>query len=682
MIKRLKKIILAGMFLLVFTSFLSLNAQWAVTYGGSENDEANFIQQTSDGGYIVVGETLSFGIGEGDIWILKLSSTGAIEWQRAYGGGDYDYARGIKQTSDDGYIVGGSTFSFGAGEKESWILKLNSAGDIEWQHKYGGDRWDHVSSILQTNDGGYVFVGCTGSFGAGSVDIWILKLSSAGDIEWQETYGGRYDDKSRSIQQTIDGGYIVAGLTNSFDVLDDEDIWVLKLSSEGDIEWQKTYGESRDDEAQSIQQTIDGGYIVAGWTNSFSDGYDDDIWDGYDDDIWVLKLSSEGDIEWHKIYGGDDVDRALAIQQTDDRGYIVAGWTNSFGVADDEDIWVLKLSSEGDIEWQKAYGGNYSQDYARAVLQAYDGGYVIAGATRSWGAGEEDVWILKLSPSGEINPGCVFIRSTDALVSYPTISPTDTNIIPMDTNIEPQDTNILPIDSDANVYQLCDSDICTLILSTSSGGTTNPEPGTYAYDIGAEVTLRAKAKSEIDNEYTFIEWTGNVQTSANPITITMDGNKTINAGFDILPEWGDDDTSDRYRGDGNDGWGGGSDWGGGGNECFIATAAYGSMLHPYVKILRDFRDRYLMPSELGRGFIKIYYKYSPWAADLISKHKVLKVVVRINLLPIIAISYSTLHLGPVITTAMLIFIFMLPVFFIWRYQRKLKRQIRRKKISN
>jgi len=548
MIKRLKGIILAVSLLLFFTSFLSLNAQWAITYGRSETDEAHSIQQTSDGGYIVAGDTWSFSIGEGDIWILKLSSTGAIEWQRSYGGGDYDYARCIKQTSDGGYIVGGSTFSFGAGEKEFWILKLNSAGDIEWQHRYGGDRWDHVSSILQTNDGGYVFSGCTGSFGAGSVDIWILKLSSAGDIEWQETYGGRYDDKSRSIQQTIDGGYIVAGWTNSFSDGCDDDIWILKLSSEGDIEWQKSYGESRDDEAQSIQQTIDGGYIVAGWTNSFSDGYDDDI--------WVLKLSSEGDIEWHKIYGGNDVDRALAIQQTDDKGYIVAGWTNSFGVVDDDDIWVLKLSLEGDIEWQKAYGGNYSQDYALAIQQADDGGYVIAGSTRSWGAGEEDVWILKLSPSGEINPGCVFIRSTDALVSYPDISPMDTNIIPMNTNIEPQDTNILPIDSNTNVYKLGESDICTLTLYTSEGGTIYPSPGSHTYDTGTEVTLNATPDSK--NDYIFDGWSGNVQTDANPITITMDGDKTISADFSIFVWGGGDDTSGGYRSDGYAEWGDGS----------------------------------------------------------------------------------------------------------------------------
>jgi uncharacterized delta-60 repeat protein len=654
----MKKKILAIMFFLIFTSLLSLNAQWAITYGGSETDEAYSIQQTSDGGYIVVGTTWSYSIGDGDIWILKLSSTGAIEWQRYYGGGNYDYARCIKQTSDGGYIVGGSTFSFGAGEKESWILKLNSAGDIEWQHRYGGDKWDHVSSILQTDDGGYVIAGCTGSFGAGSVDFWILKLSSAGDIEWQETYGGSSEDKARSIQQTIDGGYIVAGWTNSFGDGDDDDIWILKLTSEGDIEWQKAYGDSGYDKAQSIQQTLDGGYIVAGWTNSFGDGSGDDV--------WILKLNAAGDIEWHKIYSGSFNDRARSIQQTIDGGYIVAGCGYSFSAGNDDDFWILKLTSEGDIEWQKKYGGNYSTEYAHAIQQTNDGGYVIAGTTRSWGAGEEDIWILKLSPSGEINPSCVFIRSTDALVSYPDIIPMDTNIIPMDTNIEPQDTNILPLDSDANVYKLGESDICTLTLSSSAGGTTSPAPGTHIYDTGTEVTLNATPDPESD--YTFGEWSGNVQTDANPITITMDGDKTIDGDFYIPSEWGGGDGRDEYISDGYDGLGGRYD------ACFIATAAYGSKLHNYVKILRNFRDKYLMPSKIGRKIVDIYYKYSPFVADLIAKHKVLKIAVRISLLPMITFSYSMVRFGLIITAVMLVFIFVLPILSILIYQKK-KRQV-------
>jgi len=311
----MKRKVSAITFLIYFTSFLSLNAQWAKTYGGSEDDCAYSIQQTSDGGYIVAGDT--FGLGSGDIWILRLNSGGDIEWQKTYGGHLGEEAYSIQQTIDGGYIVGGWYPAFGF---NIWALKLSSNGDIEWQRRYG---FGKANSIQQTNDGGYI-VACEIFYDndVSEHDIIVFKLSSDGDIEWNKTYGGIKDDHAYSIQQTIDGGYIVAGATISFGA-GKEDIWVLKLFSDGTIEWQKTYGGSSSDKAHSIQQTNDGGYIVAGAGSR---------------DLLVLKLFSDGTIEWQKAYGGSENERARSIQQTIDGGYIVAGLTNSFGVG------------EGDIE--------------------------------------------------------------------------------------------------------------------------------------------------------------------------------------------------------------------------------------------------------------------------------------------------------------------------------------------
>jgi hypothetical protein len=224
---------------------------------------------------------------------------------------------------------------------------------------------------------------------------------------------------------------------------------------------------------------------------------------------------------------------------------------------------------------------------------------------------------------------------------------------PQDTNIEPQETNISPSDTSATVYNFC-SGKYILRINASSGGTTVPSPGIHTYDPGTGVTIRAIPS---DEKY-FGGWDGDASGSTNPITITMDSHKSIEANF--WAEWGNGDGGDLDLGP----------------SCFIATAAYGSLLHPYAKILREFRDRYLMPSKLGRKIVDLYYKYSPFAANFIAKHKALKVAVRINLLPIIAISYSILHFGPAITTILCIFIFMLPVFFVWRYRRKLKRHMR------
>ena len=321
MIERLKRIILTGSFFLIFGSFISLNAQWARTYGGIYSDWPNSIQQTSDAGYIIAGITRSFGAGSDDFWILKLSSDGEIEWQKTYGGSVNDEAHSIQQTIDGGYIVVGETSSFGTEGEDIWVLKLTSDGEIEWQKTYGGSEWGTDPSIQQTNDGGYIVAGEIEFYGAGLSDFWILKISSAGDVEWQKTYGGDKGDSASFIQQRDNGGYIVVGHTESFGA-GGADIWILKLSSDGEIEWQKAYGGSEDEEANSFQQTSDGGYIVAGCTESFGAG---------ENDFWILKLSSDGDIEWQKTYGESEGEGASSVQQTSEGGYIVAGSTNIYG---------------------------------------------------------------------------------------------------------------------------------------------------------------------------------------------------------------------------------------------------------------------------------------------------------------------------------------------------------------
>jgi len=264
---------------------------WDVLYGGSNLDYAHSIQQTSDGGYIVAGSTKSFGAGYYDAWVLKLDSTGDVSWQKSYGGDKSDYAYSIQQTTDGGYIVAGRTKSFGAGDNDIWILKLESNGNVSWQKTYGGRDYDFADSIQQTSDGGYIVAGSTQSFGAGYYDAWVLKLDSTGDVSWQKTYGGSNLDYAHSIQQTTDGGYILAGYSFS---AGDNDILILKLESNGNVTWQKTYGASYSDYARSIQQTSDGGYIVAGYTPSF---------DGDDVDFWVLKLDSTGEIPGCNIMG-------------------------------------------------------------------------------------------------------------------------------------------------------------------------------------------------------------------------------------------------------------------------------------------------------------------------------------------------------------------------------------------
>ena len=781
----MKRTIFIQILFIFLISFTSLYAQWAKTYGGSNNDRAFSIQQTSDGGYIAAGYTESFGAGGRDIWVLKLDSNSTIEWQRAFGGSDDEWANSIQQTSDGGYIAAGISFSFGAGSGDFWILKLDSTGNIEWQVTYGGSKKDYAKSIQQTSDGGYIVEGQTYSFGSGWNDIWILKLSSVGEIEWQRTYGGRSDEQAWWIQQTNDGGYIAAGVSFSFGS-GYSDFWVLKLDSEGNIEWLQTYGGRYNDGISVIQETSDGGYVATGFTDFFSTGYSD---------IWILKLDSEGEMEWQRTYGGSNSDYGHFIQQTSDEGYIVSGCTFSFGNGS-RDGWIVKLTSIGDIEWQHTYGGS-GYDCAHSIQQTSNRGYIAAGFTESFGAGSKDIWILKLDSSGEISPSCDFMGISSATITDSFLTHQDTYITPQETTVTPYDTSVFPQETEATVTLLCSNQEYTLTISTTPGGTTEPVPDTYTDYGGTKGTIAAIP----DSGYKFSEWSGDASGSENPITITMDKDKSITANFIrqytltiaageggttnptpgnhffntgtevsitatpnadfIFSGW----TGDVPYGSENDnpitinmdtdksitanfirscqlkitsGNGGTTDplpgtytynsgtevdvtafpeegyefseWRGdaSGSEnpititvdqdkwikaiftspdeedessswelnCFIATAAYDSPFHSHVEILRNFRDKYLITNKLGRKLVKLYYKYSPPLANIIAKHKTLKIAVRISLLPLVAFGYAMVYFGP-IKIFTLGFLFIFSFFLSWFIvkRRKKRRQI-------
>ncbi len=350
--------------------------QWQKCFGGSGNDVANSIQQTSDSGYIVAGYTssndgdVSGNHGSNDFWIVKLNKNGTIQWQKCLGGSNSEGANSIQQTSDGGYIVAGNSNSIDGdvtvnlGSSDYWIVKMDSTGNIQWQKSRGGSDDDYALSIQQTSDGGYIVAGHSWS-NNGNVsgnhfknDYWIIKLSPAGTMQWQKCLGGRKQDVAYSIQQTPDGGYIVAGSTcsNGWDVKYNHslqqgyaDCWIVKLDSAGNIQWQKPLGGYFYDEGRSIQLTSDGGYIVAGYTRSI--GADVSGNHG-SSDYWIVKLDTAGIIQWQKSFGGSDFDYAESIQQTADGGYIVAGSTKSnngnvSGNHGGYDYWIVKLFADG-----------------------------------------------------------------------------------------------------------------------------------------------------------------------------------------------------------------------------------------------------------------------------------------------------------------------------------------------
>lgn len=477
-------------------------AQWAATYAGAGGADAEFIQQTSDGGYIVLAES-NIIAGAQDFWVFKLDPAGKIEWQKLYGGAELDDAQPIQQTSDGGYIVAGQTCSFGDADGDLWILKLFPNGNVDWQKTYGGDGEDEATSIQQTDDDGdgvaddgYIVAGFTDSFGAGG-DIWVLKLDSSGNVQWQKTYGGGGSDEPFSIRQTSDRGYIIAGDTDSFSAGFDVDVWVLKLKPDdavggpGQIDWQKTYGGDDSDFANSIQQTdddgdgvADDGYIVAGFIDAGAGGIK----------FWVLKLNAAGSIAWQKIYGEGPRDFATYIRQTDDDGdgsaddgYIVTGATGLPG-----DFWVLKLFSNGNVHWQKAYGGEQSERRAESIEQTTDGGFVTAGSTQSFGAGN-DVLVLKLRQDGSIDPSCIFIRNTDVSVVNSDAGAQDTEVGGIGSDVTPQASNAVPQDTDVAENFVCRTiEDCTNGIDDDLDGRVDcedPDCRRHPFCLGAVPTL-------------------------------------------------------------------------------------------------------------------------------------------------------------------------------------------------
>lgn len=361
------------------------------TFGGLNSDIAYSLVQTLDEGYIIAGYTLSFGQGNRDVYLIRTDVNGDLLWSKTFGAGNTDYAWTVQQTVDGGFIIGAHTGSFGAGSHDIYLIKCNLAGVLMWTHVYGGSSADGAYSLQQTSDSGFIISAHTSSIGAGQHDVYLIKTNIDGDTVWTRSYGGSGGDYLRSVQQTNDGGYISVAETFSFGE-GSADVYLVKTDSLGNLLWAKTYGGISSDYGYSVKQTSDSGYIVAGYTNSFGAG-------GYD--LYLIKTDALGDLLWSKTYGGVSSDYGYSLSLCQDGGYVIAGYTLSFGT--NGELLLIRTDSVGNLLWSRTFGGS-GADYGWSVQQTIDGGYVIGGYTSSFGAGSNDVYIIKTDEFG--NSGC------------------------------------------------------------------------------------------------------------------------------------------------------------------------------------------------------------------------------------------------------------------------------------
>jgi hypothetical protein len=360
---------------------------WTRTFGSTEYDLGYCVQQTTDGGYIIVGETCSYGAGGADIYIIKTFSDGRQHWSKTAGGTGDDIGVCIQQITD-GYIIVGHTNSFGAGVWDVYLVRIELDGTVLWSRAYGWIGSDYGHSVQQTSDEGYIIVGTTDSGGHGGDDIWLIKTDEVGRQVWGRFIGGADVDRGYSVKQVSDGGYIVVGCTKSYGS-GNFDVWLVKTDSLGVPSWDRTFGGGYLDVGCSIQQAADGGYIIAGHTLSFGPG---------NGDVFFIKTDDDGQYEWSNAYGvAAYSEEAYAVVQTVDGGYLAVGHTT----ANQNDVYLVKTDDSGNGVWTKTVGGS-DMDHGKSVIQTSDGGFVVVGYTLSYGAGGQDVYLIKLASDESI----------------------------------------------------------------------------------------------------------------------------------------------------------------------------------------------------------------------------------------------------------------------------------------
>ncbi len=472
----------AFIFILLFLAFFAFDcplfsaSYWAFTYGGPNKDVS--YSSVFDGSFfLVVGETNSFGYGGSDAWVIKLDKDGFPVWEKAYGGFSDEWINSVAPTDDGGYILVGYTYSFGQGDGSFFVLKIDSQGNIVWSRAYGEPgKESEALCVVPTSDGSFVVVGSMMDV-SGKYDMWVIKLDSDGGILWQKRYYGSYDTIPYSAVECDDGSIVVVGETYIPSRDRNSDVFILKLrSDDGGILWAKYYGDNGDDYAYSAVD-VGGGLVVGGSTGSLGAG-------SYD--FWLAKIGYDGEVSWWKTYGGSGSDELRSVSVAGDGGFILAGSTGSFGRGND-DVMLLKVESDGSPEWIGVYGGANS-DKVYSAVELSDGTVFFSGETKSYGdVNKGDLLVARVVEGGSMgSAGCGF----ETVVPLSNLSSSDVSFSSGSLNLSVTETEAVP---DGPVVQETD------IYPGNVCGTPGDANGDGVVDIvDALVVARYTLYSDVD----------------------------------------------------------------------------------------------------------------------------------------------------------------------------------------
>lgn len=412
----IRSVFLAITLYFFFADALMLRAQSQLcrTYGGPGDEKCYALVEASDGGYVMAGQTNSFGAGGIDVYVVKINAPGNIVWTKTIGGAGVDYVYSMDVTSDGGYILGGTTSSYGAGGEDMYFIKLDAGGNIQWTKVVGGAGADRGQEVVQTNDGGYAMAGQTNSFGSSNDDMYVVKLDAAGNLIWDKRFGTAGSlDQAFSLTATSDGGLALCGTSYFFTgaaASSSTEYAIIKLDAAGSLQWTRLIRNPDapniyPDYARSIIQTADGGYMISG------DAGRKKASGGYVPKIFLVKLDASGNVSWNRFYGATSIpgfsaensEYGESVIQTSDGGYVVAGYSFSFNYNYAQarsaglEFYIIKVDGSGNLLWTRIIG-EQDNDIGKVVIATSDGGFAVAGYVQPAVAGSrtEDFYFVKL----------------------------------------------------------------------------------------------------------------------------------------------------------------------------------------------------------------------------------------------------------------------------------------------